>query len=66
MNIKVNGKDHQFDEPLNINQLLTAMKIKNSMIVVELNLNIIIKENYDKTFIKNDDVIEIVGFAGGG
>jgi sulfur carrier protein len=66
MNVTVNGKDYKFDEPVNITDMLEKLNITSQWIVVELNFNIVNKEDYSKTFLNNNDVIEVIGFVGGG
>lgn len=66
MIIFVNGKEYEFDEPLNAKQLLEKLKITSPWVIVELNLDIINKEDNEKTYLKNNDKVEIVGFVGGG
>jgi thiamine biosynthesis protein ThiS len=65
INITVNGKPKEVDENTTINSLLTEMELKSPMLVVEKNLEIVSKDNYD-TVVKNGDTIEIVAFFGGG
>jgi len=65
MNIKINGKIESVDAKT----LLDIVKIKQfhqDRIVIEHNLTIIPKENWDKTQIQESDNIEIVSFVGGG
>jgi sulfur carrier protein len=64
--ITLNGKDIDIKENSTITDMLTEMNHLSKMIVVELNLNIILKENYAKTTLNEGDSIEIVSFAGGG
>ena len=66
MDITINGQIHKFDTTLNITDLLKHLNVSNKMIVIELNLNIVNKEDYDKTYFKENDSIEIVSFVGGG
>lgn len=66
MNIEVNGKVLQFDEGINLTQLLEIIEYRGKMFVVEKNQEIIYKEQYDGCSIVDGDSIEIVGFAGGG
>jgi len=66
--ISINGEDKEFDAQngqLSVSKLVEIRNLKG-FFAVELNLKIINKEDYDSTFIKNGDSIEIVGFAGGG
>lgn len=66
MNIKVNGKDLQVEDNINITKLLETIEYKGKMFVVEKNEEIIYKEQYETTSLIDGDSIEIVGFAGGG
>lgn len=62
----VNGKEYEFDEPLNISQLLEKLNITSRWVVIELNQEIINREDNNKTILKDKDKVEIVGFVGGG
>lgn len=66
LNIFLNGKEQQFNEGTNIEEVVKTLNMKNPMFVVELNLNIVQKEDYQTTFIKDGDKIEVVTFFGGG
>lgn len=66
MKIKVNGKEYEFEEGLNVNELLDRLKIKKDWIVVEHNVKIITREQHEETILKDNDSVEIVGFVGGG
>lgn len=66
MIIHLNGKPQEFDEPLNITQLLEIIEVRVNLFVVEHNTNIVHKDEYDKVFLKDQDKIEIVSFVGGG
>jgi thiamine biosynthesis protein ThiS len=65
INIKINGKDIELENVSTIQEMLIARNVTGEMFVVEKNLAIIPKDKYD-TKIENGDVIEIVGFFGGG
>lgn len=65
ISITVNGKPKEVDENTTINSLLAEMELKSPMLVVEKNLEIVLKDNYDKV-VKDGDIIEIVAFFGGG
>jgi sulfur carrier protein len=64
--LKINGTDKEFDDNLNISSLLEALHIKNPMIIVELNKDVISKELYGGTLLKTGDNIEIITIMGGG
>ena len=64
--IKVNGKLSMINDNLSILQLLKRLKIPLKKVAIELNEEIIDKNNLDKLILKKDDKIEIVHFIGGG
>ncbi|MDD3151062.1 MAG: sulfur carrier protein ThiS [Candidatus Gastranaerophilales bacterium] len=68
MNIKIllNGHDKELEKELTIQELLDLISYKGKMFVVEKNLDIVHKENYQSEKIVNGDKVEIVSFVGGG
>ena len=66
MIIHLNGKPQEFDEPLNITQLVEIIEVRVHLFVVEHSNNIVHKDDYDTVLLKNQDKIEIVSFVGGG
>ena len=66
LKIKLNGQEKQISEETTVQDLLDEMNIKNTMFVVEKNLEILPKEHYISCQISENDNIEIVGFFGGG
>lgn len=66
MKVKINGKEKQLDDGLTVRQLLKQLNIPFETVVVELNGDIIYKEEYEKIILKDNDKVEIVRFVGGG
>ncbi len=69
MNLTVNGKPATIDgeESLNVAALLTALKVEQpDYVTVELNGDILERENFDSTFVKSGDAVEFLYFMGGG
>ncbi|HSQ89957.1 sulfur carrier protein ThiS [Romboutsia sp.] len=64
--MKVNGKEIKFQENKNILSLLNDFEIKKETVVVEVNLNILEEDQYEKYIIREDDIIELIRFVGGG
>lgn len=62
----INGKQFKFQENSNISEILDYMKINKDSVVVEVNLNIIPREDYDNFLLKENDSIEVLSFVGGG
>ncbi len=67
-NIKiiVNGNDVEIKENSTIQDFIAKRHITGKMFAIEKNLEIINKDRYETEVIKDGDVIEIVGFFGGG
>jgi len=65
MHITLNGEE-KITSSKNIEELLDEYNQKKAAIVVEVNLDIIAKNNYQSTPIKNGDKIEFIRFMGGG
>ena len=64
--IKLNGKFSTINENLSLSIFLKELKIPLKKVAIELNEEIIDKNNLDKLILKKDDKIEIVHFIGGG
>lgn len=66
MKILLNGKEEEFPKPLTIAELLCAKNWQPERIVVELNKEIVGKEWFAKSILKQGDSVEILKFVGGG
>lgn len=64
--MKVNGKKMDMDQITTISSLLNKLGINEEKVVVELNKEIVIKEEYSKINLQEDDTIEVISFVGGG
>jgi len=64
--IKLNGKFSTINENLNLSIFLKELKIPLKKVAIELNKEIIDKNNLKTIKLKNNDKIEIVHFIGGG
>ncbi len=67
MKIKLNGTVSEFQqEDTTVAELLRNLQIEPARVAVEVNLEIIKKQDYQKHVLKDGDSIEIVNFVGGG
>ncbi|TXC90728.1 sulfur carrier protein ThiS [Metabacillus litoralis] len=66
MSIKLNGELVELNDVNTIQQLLAYYKLEDRLVIVEHNRDIILKDQYKETTIKNGDEIELVHFVGGG
>jgi len=66
MRIRVNGKDSEVADGLTVSGLIESMELNPCAVVVELNLWILPREEWDRYVLKIDDIVEIISFVGGG
>ena len=66
MIIKLNGTNQCFTDDISISELLDDIKLSLSSIAIAVNGNIISKNEYKKTKLKDMDTVEIVRPVGGG
>ena len=64
--IKLNGKIITIIDKITLAELIYDLKIPLKKVAIELNKEIIDKKRIRKFKLKNNDVIEIVHFIGGG
>jgi sulfur carrier protein len=66
MQITVNGKTIEIKEDTSLLDLLESKKLKPNTVVVEFNKEILNKNSFANVQLKNNDVLEIIHFVGGG
>ncbi len=66
MEIIVNGKREPLEDELMLSEFLERKKLAPDTVVVEHNQNIISRDQYGSTLIKDKDQLEILRFVGGG
>lgn len=64
--MRVNGVQKQYPSGLAISEILMRENFEKERVAVELNEEIISKDDYDTTVLKDTDVMEVVSFMGGG
>ncbi len=64
--ITVNGENRTLENPVTVAEYLKACNYVPVQVVVELNEEIIKRDTYDTTMLKDGDVVEILQFMGGG
>jgi thiamine biosynthesis protein ThiS len=64
--IKVNGKITTIVDKITLAELIKDLKIPLRKVAIELNKEIVDKKKIRKIKLKNNDVMEIVHFIGGG
>lgn len=67
MTITVAGNKKEYEEGLNIKQLIDKEQIDNpEYVTVTLNDDFLQKENFETTILKEGDIVEFLYFMGGG
>ena len=66
MKLMVNGEPMDLPDGTTIPQLLDQVKLRPELVVVELNMNILKREELPAKILKEGDRVEIVHFVGGG
>ena len=66
MKIQINGETLDFTSPLSLTSLIEQLGMKQDRVAVELNRNIVPREQWLETPLGEGDRLEIVQFVGGG
>ena len=66
MRLTVNGDPMELSEGMTATALLERLKLNPGLVVVELNLEILKRDDLAKTTLSEGDQVEIVHFVGGG
>lgn len=67
MKINLNNRIEEFDSAtLSIEDVLQMKNFTFKMLVIKLNKELIVKENYSKTFLKEADDLQILHLISGG
>ena len=66
MQLRINGDEKSYDAPLTLASLIAHMGLKSDRVAVELNREIVPRDQWDKTSLSEGDRLEIVHFVGGG
>lgn len=66
MKLMINGADREFATPLTLAGLVEQLGMKQDRVAVELNHDIVPREQWLQTNLTEGDRLEIVHFVGGG
>jgi sulfur carrier protein len=66
MKLVINGEQQTFTDGLTLSALLEQLGMKSDRVAVELNREIVVRNLWPETHLKQDDKLEIVHFVGGG
>ena len=66
INIRLNGRKTIVDDQISLKKILKNLNIPTNKVAIELNKEIVNKKKLNLIKIRNNDIIEIVHFIGGG
>lgn len=66
MQVVINGDNRNFEAPLTLAGLIQVLGMKTDRVAVELNRDIVPRDQWDRTQLADGDRLEIVHFVGGG
>lgn len=66
MKILYNGKELLVEDGITIARLLNQRGLKPDTVIVEYNYQLVMKEAWSNITLKENDVIEVLRFVGGG
>lgn len=65
--IKLNGKEEQLEKPVSVQEFLDSQDVKMLQYVsVQINDEIVDRDDFETTIINDNDVVETLYFMGGG
>jgi len=64
--IRLNGKERDLEAGHTVTSLLESLELHPGMVVVELNRDILVREDYTEVTVSDGDSLELVHFVGGG
>ncbi len=64
--IQLNGQPHPLESPLPLLDLLQSLGLHDKPLVIELNNQALLRDEYPNLTIKPDDSLEIITLAAGG
>jgi len=66
MKLQINGEARDFTSPLSLTCLIEQLGMKQDRVAIELNRNIVPRDQWAETPLGEGDRLEIVQFVGGG
>jgi thiamine biosynthesis protein ThiS len=66
MKLVINGEDRDFATPLTLAALVERLGMKQDRVAIELNRDIVPRDQWPQTNLAEGDRLEIVHFVGGG
>ncbi len=64
--VQVNGKEREVESGLSVHELVESLELNPLLIVVELNREILSRDQFKDVQVSEGDTVELVHFVGGG
>ncbi len=64
--ITVNGRRVEIDSEMSVEQLLDTVDVPPNYLAVEINADVVPRETYADTIVRDGDDVEVVTLVGGG
>jgi sulfur carrier protein len=66
MEIKLNGKPREVAEGITVSRLLDELKLAPLRVAVQVNMDIVKREQYGEVILRPGDTVEVLTFMSGG
>ena len=66
MQIQLNGENHELAETRTLEELVRELSLTPQRVAIELNRNVVRRDQWAQTILNEGDRVEIVHFVGGG
>ena len=64
--VHINGEKREFPDALTLTALVESLGMKGDRVAIELNLDIVPRDRWPSTELRDGDRLEVVHFVGGG
>jgi sulfur carrier protein len=66
ISITVNGRDVNIEHPMSVRELLETVEVPPNYLAVEVNAEVVAREEYGEQMVNEGDDVEVVTLVGGG
>lgn len=66
MKVTINGEIKELESEVTLDRLLELFSLPSQRVAIELNREVIRRQSWNSTVVRDDDRIEVVHFVGGG
>lgn len=66
MKIVLNGEEKEVPEGVNLRKMLEHFSLPTQRVAIELNREVVRRQQWDSIVVTDDDKIEVIHFVGGG